>query len=301
MMNSRIGNQPANSTVQPSTSNPATQANANQSASGARTMAQATLGPLAALRRSDSMTEVHRFQGGGVRSAMRISVKVGTEEPDVRRTAAYVKRPGAQTVTRFDDYSTLRDGAHGTPVANVRGDDSHRRDQSPERLAQSQRHDDTRISINDAEVPMLFEGREIAQQAMGAAAKTAPWQVEVEYHGNDGPCGDNENVGCKGRLAKASATLEAEFLRQAPAGSTFKATSVYSRFQVTTRGNIPTKYGYSESDRKMTYGADDHEVNAHTIRETRKPEPRVLPPSRPVTAGLSFAEMARNASSTPGS
>jgi len=197
---------------------------------------------------------------------MRVSVKIGDQAPDVRTTGGYVKRPGADGVERHESYGTMGTEMLENQIPKIAGKDPSRVPQSPTKMAGNKRHPDTQISINDAEVPMLLEGRNIAHAMMANAKMTAdpkkaePWHVELEFHGNDGPCGIDEAKGCKGRLATASETIFQDFRRKAPGGSTFTATSVYARYQETNRGGeqrIDTKYGYAQSDPQMTYGADN--------------------------------------------
>ncbi|SDH34757.1 hypothetical protein SAMN05216466_109107 [Paraburkholderia phenazinium] len=278
MTPSSIGANQATPTSQPSTSSASepTASNQNATTPSPTPTGNATLGQLAILRRSNSMENVHSPERG-VSSAMRVSIQVGQGEPQVEYSAAYLNRGVANGgVLRHDTYDTLNPESGGTQVGGIHPNDEGRRARSPARLPDGRRAADTAKSMHDAEVHMLSDGVPRARRLMAGAERTAPWQVQVEYHGNFGPCGQSEDVGCKGRLAKSSKTLESQFLEKAPPGSTFKAMSVYTSYQDTTRGqnpSVPTRYGYPGIRPNMKYGEENHDYNvrAHTILDTSKP------------------------------
>jgi hypothetical protein len=274
MANPRIGGLPNTPAAAPAPSGTAHAAASQPTPpSTARPTGHATQGPLAALRRSNSMTGVHH-PPRGISSAMRISVQVGAGTPQVHYTSAYVnygaKKEGMLV---HEDHDTAGDPSEGTlPATPPANDHLARRERSPDRNAQGRRERDTLMSINDAETHMLREGVSKAQDLIRAAGNKE-MHVEIEYHGNYGPCGDREDLGCKGRLAKSSETLAAVFDGVANAGSTFKASSVYTTYDTATRGEQSTHYGYPNFAANMTYGDrdDKYEVKARTVLETRKP------------------------------
>ncbi|MGZ2749665.1 hypothetical protein [Burkholderia stagnalis] len=282
MSNPRVGNVSLTPASAPSASSTLAPTGSNQRPQGSSAMptGHATQGPLAALRRTGSMQHVHQLgTEWGVTSAVRVSIQAGNARPQVDRTAAfcnYGKNYGG--VLEHSDHSTVGYVEDGATPSDPDADRQARRDRSPERIrvgGQFQRTADTNISKGDAEVYAAHAGVQLGQAMMKNVTGEGPWDVQVEFHGNDGPCGNTEQEGCKGRLAKTSATLEKDFQRLAPAGSKFTATSVYRNFKETQRGagDVPTAYGYRGDKPNAMYGepGEEYKVMTHTVRATGKP------------------------------
>ncbi|WP_323119875.1 hypothetical protein [Burkholderia alba] len=214
---------------------------------------------------------------------MKVTVTAGAFSNTVQ-TAAFVKRPGGERVERHEDYSTMRQENGGTTLPNVPDTRDARRGQSPERPA-SGRHIDSQYSINDAEVQMLKEGLGLAQEAIRNAPKDqGPQTITVGFHGNYGPCGQDNDVGCKSRLQTAADTLSTTFSNNAVAGSRLIVESVYSQPAAdASRGDVETVYGYRDASERTIGNETVYSRNLADVTKRGLPESKVQP-------GLTFAE-----------
>jgi hypothetical protein len=246
------------------------------------------------LRRSNSMSDVHNNRTG-VTSAVRISIKTAHDPAQVFRTGAYTnfgerisKEMGRTRV--HSDYTTIADPDKGktvnTPIGKARKATS---------IAETTQ--EYGISKKDAEVYSTAAAFDLFAKHLLEFKGKGPLEVEVEYHGNEGPCGLADTDGCKGRLLQTSESLKTELMKAAPRGSSFVATSVYSKeSQEKTRKEIPTRYGY-ETKRvaEQHYGSDEESyvVQTHEILKADNKPPTFT--ARKATPIFSFANAARAA------
>ncbi|PLZ04359.1 hypothetical protein CY652_01430 [Burkholderia sp. WAC0059] len=125
---------------------------------------------------------------------------------------------------------------------------------------------DSSLSTHDAEVHTRRAVLQYGEQRF--RNRRNPVEVNIEFHGNEGPCGDSDETGCKGRLEKTSDAF-AEYL---PSGSRITTTAVYNNRHPAKRGYIPTHYGYPDGDVDKRYGAagNGHVLHTHPITSKTK-------------------------------